>query len=230
MGECADEREVARVRRRVLIMVMALVAMSTVPAHAADEPFEGRLYGTCDELNGTQRLVAQMYFTITDAEAGDVLTVLVDHPSVGSPENFVLEKKVLGVWVEIPHAPGIPGEVTLYAYGGEWYLGIHGGTRAATVTIRCGADSDGDGVFDVDDLCSDTVLPDAFPNLKANRFSADASGVLSSAKSSRAYTVEHTGGCSATQIIEQMQLGKGHARYGISHSALKSWIASVGAG
>jgi hypothetical protein len=53
---------------------------------------------------------------------------------------------------------------------------------------------------------------------------ANAEGVFVDATGdSSGYTVSDTGGCSATQIIEEMGLGGGHARFGITKSVLEDW-------
>jgi hypothetical protein len=95
-----------------------------------------------------------------------------------------------------------------------------------------GADADGDGVADSADLCPGTMLPELIPTveLRGKRY-ADMSGdgVFESGNSrtDQAYSVIDTGGCSAEQIIAQMQLGRGHIKYGLADSVLKAWIASV---
>ena len=44
---------------------------------------------------------------------------------------------------------------------------------------------------------------------------------------SSGYTIDDTAGCDESQIIEESGLGSGHSRFGLSRSALKSWIAGV---
>jgi hypothetical protein len=91
-------------------------------------------------------------------------------------------------------------------------------------------DTDGDGVLDSVDLCPGTVLPDVFPKYDEDkgRYRADAAGLLTSAtKSSPAYRIDQTGGCSAMQIIEEMGLGKGQLERGLTRGELESWIGSL---
>jgi hypothetical protein len=87
-------------------------------------------------------------------------------------------------------------------------------------------DEDADGVVDTEDACPGSV-PDAFPELKQNRYSYDGTGLVSGLASNPPYTIEQTGGCSATQIIGAMGLGHAHKRFGLSRSALEAWIAAL---
>ncbi|MCV0403586.1 MAG: hypothetical protein K5924_07715 [Chloroflexi bacterium] len=127
-------------------------------------------------------------------------------------------------------APG-PLEVTVPATG-RYDLDFHA-DALVLLTVTCDAapdtdtDTDGDGILDAVDLCADTVLPDVFPKYDAKRYKADTAGELT-ARKSPTYTLADTGGCSATQIINAMNLGSGHLKYGLSRSALEQWIASVG--
>jgi hypothetical protein len=90
------------------------------------------------------------------------------------------------------------------------------------------ADADGDGVSDADDVCPGTDLPDGILQLKVNRFAANTVGVFVDAKRTPSgYTIADTGGCSATQIIAAAGLGKAHARFGVTRSALDTWVASL---
>jgi hypothetical protein len=40
-------------------------------------------------------------------------------------------------------------------------------------------------------------------------------------------TLSDTGGCSATQIVEAMDLGLGHEWFGITRPHLERWVESV---
>jgi hypothetical protein len=90
-------------------------------------------------------------------------------------------------------------------------------------------DDDNDGVFDGDDLCAATVLPESEPSKwKKNHYIADASGTFVDPDGSEAgVTVSDTGGCSGAQIIEAAGLGGGHVRFGITKSALLDWIDTL---
>jgi hypothetical protein len=91
-------------------------------------------------------------------------------------------------------------------------------------------DYDGDRVADIEDLCPDTTLPEPIPTvgLRGKRYAdIDGDGVFESGNSmtNQMYSMVDTGGCSAEQIIDQMQLGRGHVKYGLSDSVLRAWIA-----
>jgi uncharacterized cupin superfamily protein len=92
------------------------------------------------------------------------------------------------------------------------------------------SDSDGDGVLDGDDLCADTILPEPQPErgLKQRHYVANADGVfVDSDGHALEYTVLDTGGCSGHQIIEALELGRGHEKFGITQSAIEDWIATL---
>jgi len=98
------------------------------------------------------------------------------------------------------------------------------------LAILFSADSDGDGVLNFDDVCPDTVLPDVPTiGLRGARFAAMSDGTFDSGLDQFAgmYTIDDTAGCSGTQIIELLGLGAGHTKFGISKSALETFIASL---
>ena len=86
-------------------------------------------------------------------------------------------------------------------------------------------DDDGDGVLDGDDLCAGTDLAgDTAPaQLKRNRFWSDGAGAFGES----GWTIADTGGCSASQIIDAADLGRGHTRFGLTNSALGDWVSSI---
>jgi len=97
-------------------------------------------------------------------------------------------------------------------------------------------DADGDGLCGDADACPDTVLPEGVPTmaLGINRW-ADVNGdgvfetVMPKGKGpGRAYTIEDTAGCSCEQIIDALDLGVGHVKYGCSISAMDEWTARMG--
>jgi hypothetical protein len=96
-------------------------------------------------------------------------------------------------------------------------------------------DVDGDGVCVEDDICPDTTLPDTVPTdkLGINRFAdVDGDGVFDTTSPKgkgpgRAYTMSDTGGCSCGQIIELLELGYGHSKFGCSISAMDEWTEQV---
>jgi dienelactone hydrolase len=102
-------------------------------------------------------------------------------------------------------------------------------------------DTDGDGVTDPFDHCPDTVLPDVVSGPPANakatpmaaavqehRFAATEDGRFVTASGvDSGLTVADTGGCSAAQIVDGLELGQGHAKFGVTRDALDDWIASL---
>ncbi len=96
-------------------------------------------------------------------------------------------------------------------------------------------DSDDDGICDADDACLDTVLPESVPTVRLGTWrwaDVDGDGVFDTVESggkgpSRAYTVEDTAGCSCEQIIEALDLGAGHSKFGCSISAMDDWLEIV---
>ena len=99
-------------------------------------------------------------------------------------------------------------------------------------------DSDGDTVFDVDDVCADTVIPEAVvptKGLGGNRhalvnddtiFDTNEQGTIQDSE----FTVQDTAGCSCEQIIAEAGLGQGQITSGCSTGAMQNWIKKVGGG
>lgn len=97
-------------------------------------------------------------------------------------------------------------------------------------------DGDGDGVLDEDDFCSETVAPEEnVPSrrLGTNRWALgeDDEGnfvfVTTRPKGkgpNRSYTTEDTAGCSCEQIIDALDLGSGHTKFGCSISAMDDFV------
>jgi len=93
-------------------------------------------------------------------------------------------------------------------------------------------DDDNDGVVDGKDRCAKTVIPDqVIPTsgvLKPNRYALrDNDYIFDGGPATPVYTTIKTGGCNATQIADAMHLGVSHYQYGITRSALDTWIASA---
>ena len=88
--------------------------------------------------------------------------------------------------------------------------------------------SDGDSVSDTFDLCPGTLLPEAVPpQLKKNRYYADATGNFIDANGTSAgITVVDTFGCSGSQIVAATGAGAAHLRFGVTRSLLLDWIAA----
>ena len=109
--------------------------------------------------------------------------------------------------------------------------GVRIGDRAVHPT-----DSDGDGVPNDDDICSDTALPEVnvpTNGLKPNHYAdTDGDGTFNAGQSHgqgqssrQTFTLIDTSGCSCEQIIEAMELGHGHKKHGCSSGAIIDWIA-----
>jgi len=96
-------------------------------------------------------------------------------------------------------------------------------------------DSDGDGISDGEDLCPNTLIPENVPTVRlgTNRWAlTDVDGIFDTTNPrgrgpERSYTIEDTGGCSCEQIIDELDLGKGHSKFGCSISAMDDWTAIV---
>jgi len=88
-------------------------------------------------------------------------------------------------------------------------------------------DADGDGVPDERDACADTDLEaeadTPSKKLKQRRLWSTDEGFVNGS-GEVVFSLDETGGCSATQIIATAKLGKGHAKHGISAGAMKAWI------
>ena len=98
-------------------------------------------------------------------------------------------------------------------------------------------DSDGDGVPDQADVCSGTAIPEGIPTrtLGVNRWAlTDGDGIFDTAPPPGRgrgpdldFMIEDTAGCSCEQIIEALDLGKGHLKHGCSISAMEAWVELV---
>jgi hypothetical protein len=95
------------------------------------------------------------------------------------------------------------------------------------------ADSDGDGLGDACDACAGTIIPEPAPTsskgLGKNRWtlqSADGVFTQGPPQAGREYsfTIEETRGCTCTQIADEMELGKGHYKYGCATGEMLEWI------
>lgn len=102
----------------------------------------------------------------------------------------------------------------------------------------CDPDDDGDGIDDGDDACSETAASDSdagVPSryLGTNRWAdVDGDGVFDTIKPrgngpQLSFDMYDTAGCSCAQIIEELDLGKGHTKFGCSISAMEDWSAII---
>jgi hypothetical protein len=94
-------------------------------------------------------------------------------------------------------------------------------------------DPDHDGVCAQDDSCAGTAYPESVPTvgLNVNRWVLGPNGVFITVSPKgkgpgRSYTIEQTHGCSCAQIIDALDLGEGHTKFGCSISAMDEWIAA----
>lgn len=114
-------------------------------------------------------------------------------------------------------------------------LNIDAPTPPTTLPGGGPVDSDGDGVNDDVDRCANTVLPDDIPTVRlgTNRWAdVDGDGVFDTQQPKgkgpdRSYTIQDTGGCSARQIADALNLGEGHYKFGLSISAMDEWLAYI---
>ncbi len=94
-------------------------------------------------------------------------------------------------------------------------------------------DADGDGICGDVDVCPGTTLPEDVPTIKlgVNRWAdVDGDGVFDTTPSKGkgpqlSFTIEDTAGCSCSQIIDALDLGRGHEKFGCSISAMQDWLA-----
>ncbi len=95
-------------------------------------------------------------------------------------------------------------------------------------------DSDGDGVSDQLDVCSATLIPEDVPTKKLNPNhwaltdnNLEFDTVIKGKGPGLSYTTTDTAGCSCEQIIEAMDLDKGHMKHGCSIGAMDDWFEIV---
>ena len=99
------------------------------------------------------------------------------------------------------------------------------------------SDLDGDGVFDDEDECLGTTDEDVPEiKLKPNHFVLGSDGTFVKgepkgkkegtgiAGTDKAFTIQDTRGCSCEQIIEQLELGNGHRKFGCSPGVMDCWV------
>jgi hypothetical protein len=99
-------------------------------------------------------------------------------------------------------------------------------------------DADQDGVLDDLDVCPGTTVPESVPtnHLQVNRWAlVDDDDLFDTTPPPGGrggpefeFDLQDTAGCSCEQIIEAMNLGWGHTKFGCSTGAMLQWIAAVG--
>jgi hypothetical protein len=105
------------------------------------------------------------------------------------------------------------------------------------VLVGLFGDSDGDGVLDVLDNCSGTVIPESVPTsgqlnpnhwaLTDDDFEFDTVTEGKGNGPMRSYSTADTAGCSCEQIIDAQGLGEGHGKHGCSISVMDNWVRLV---
>jgi cysteine-rich repeat protein len=104
----------------------------------------------------------------------------------------------------------------------DWYAQVD------NVAITAPDDADCDGVVDSIDACPYTMISESVPtdSLGRNRWALTDGDTTFDTNGNKkdAYTLQDTAGCSCEQIIEGLELGLGHTKYGCSISAMEDWI------
>lgn len=96
-------------------------------------------------------------------------------------------------------------------------------------------DGDQDGVTDSADLCPGTVIPEMVPTVRLGTLRwalTDGDGNFDTVRPNGngpqdSFTIEDTGGCSCEQIIDALDLGKGHTKFGCSLDVMREWSAQA---
>ena len=96
-------------------------------------------------------------------------------------------------------------------------------------------DADGDFIADDRDLCPGSEVPEAVPtvSLGVNRYAlVDGDGVFDTnappgGGPGDVFTTEDTRGCTCAQIVEILELGRGHETLGCSVGVMQDFVASV---
>ena len=126
--------------------------------------------------------------------------------------------------------------VEIFNFSGGTWNDINPGESAAPTSSVVEfeiLDTDGDGVLDVNDICSGTVIPESIPTtgkLGVNRWAlTDGDGNFDTTAPKGkgpqlSYTIDDTAGCSGEQIADALELGKGHYKFGLSIGAMDEWI------
>ncbi|MBT8102487.1 MAG: family 16 glycosylhydrolase [Gammaproteobacteria bacterium] len=99
----------------------------------------------------------------------------------------------------------------------------------------CDDDDDGDGVSDQADACPSTYIPELTvpgKTLRKNRYvltgPRTGDSVLTFESTNKTdFTTYDTAGCSCEQIVDELNLGKGHVNFGCSKSAMEQWVDIV---
>lgn len=110
----------------------------------------------------------------------------------------------------------------------------------ASIEINEVTDSDADGVLDSEDICPDTVIPEGVPTVELkpihyalvdDDFTFDTRPPPGGGNGpGDVFTTADTGGCSCEQIIDGLDLGEGHVKFGCSIGAMRNWVSPVSFG
>lgn len=205
-------------------MLVASLIVTIAPAHAS-----ATSAGCQAAING--ELDAWFWAGSTDLgfDAGDTLVI--------QGNSFVQNESVYvyGNGVLLASQPFVNGDIAVsVTFTADttgrilWSTGA-GSSNRVSWTLDCvpteRIDTDDDGVLDDDDLCPGTIDDAPTKGTKRNRLAASlADGGLVDAEGALGATFAETAGCSGQQIIEALGLGVGHEKFGISRSALDTWI------
>jgi hypothetical protein len=85
-------------------------------------------------------------------------------------------------------------------------------------------DQDGDGVSNAEDRCPGTA-PDEFPALSEDGYRFDGTLLISDFPNNPPRTLMETGGCSASQVIEEQGNDREQIVSGLTLSSLEAWLA-----
>lgn len=221
------------------------VAVAAAPASAAPvstaKPGPAPITSsyTCATFEGLQLAQQDVSFSGVALKAGESITATV---SPATDYQILLTAAVgLNLYFNsVPSSQAItfsaPGD-SIYSL--NWSLATNGAPAPAlTWTFDCSSatggtgaaaplDADKDGVADSADFCAGTVLPDVVSRPAAGSYYATQSGAfVDGAGAVAGITVADTGGCSAAQIAQGVNLNKNAAKSGVPLATLKSWAAS----
>jgi hypothetical protein len=217
--------------RRFLILTALVLVFAALPAVAMAEALSA---GCADANTNTDYDGSYNGALITDGfNAGEVLTL--------SAEGGTAVEMELQVDFIVVASASIPGEIAwtfdVPAAFVQWGP-LPGGT-VTTWDVSCGLDGgdpppplpdeDGDGVLDADDACPGTTLGDPPDEPMKNRFyyNTETGTFVDGEGTDSGIDIAATAGCDEDQIIDALELGNGHERFGLTKGALQDWLDSL---
>ncbi|MFC5788920.1 hypothetical protein ACFPPE_03540 [Agromyces tardus] len=223
------------------VIGLALATLTAV-APASAQPMSGTSQTTtatysCSYFSGRTVTADTVSVSPVALKKGEVIGVTVSPARTG---DTIILSVGSGFTVNMYEAAATSGlKFTAPAdgsYGLGWSLEASG-TRPSSITwsFTCSsggtsttiADADRDGVADSSDSCPSTTLPDSVKKPLSGRYSARSTGsFLDGTGVSSGLKVIDTGGCSATQIVKALGLGRTDQQSGITLTTLKNWAAT----